>query len=312
MTRIPGNPNEVAALLREANASRASVGPVDLSRLNRVLDYTPEDMTVTVEAGLHLGELQRVLRKQNQWLPLDPAHGDSLAVSDLIGRNVSGPRRLGFGTVRDHLIGVQVALADGRLVRSGGKVVKNVAGFDVLKLFVGAEGSLGVIVEAAFKLLPVPETERFVQRRCRSLDEAVAAIQRVLGSSLSPSVLDWHGAGTTSDTTVVIGFSGAREDVEVESNAALNLGFVEEATLDYEEAFWSGTKPVGRESVLPGRIGEAVRQLGEFPFVARAGNGLVHHRGPRLRKDATSAAMLARRVKEAFDPNGILPSMPES
>ena len=108
------------------------------------------------------------------------------------------------------------------------------------------------------------------------------------------------------------GFSGAREDVEVETNAALSLGFVEEAMLDYEEAFWSGTKPVGRESVLPSRIGEAVRQLGEFPFVARAGNGLVHHRGPRLRKDATSAAMLARRVKEAFDPNGILPSMPES
>lgn len=312
MNHVAANADDVAALLREANTRRASVGPIDLSRLNRVLDYTPEDMTVTVEAGIRVGELQRELRQRGQWLPIDPAHADSLTVADLIGRNLSGPRRLGFGTVRDHLIGVRVALADGRLVRSGGKVVKNVAGFDVMKLFVGAEGSLGVIVEATFKLLPVPETERFLQRRCGALDEAAGAMQAVLDSSLSPSVLDWYGVGTKSETTVVVGFSGAREDVEVDSKRAAMLGFTAEAALDYEVAFWSDAKPVRRHSVLPSRVVNAVRELGDAAYVARAGNGVVYHRGAQPPNASASGAMLARRVKEMFDPNGILPSMPES
>lgn len=312
MTHVPANGDEVAALLREANTRRASVGPIDISRMNRVLDYTPEDMTVTVEAGIRVGELQRELRQRGQWLPLDPAHADSLTVADLIGRNLSGPRRLGFGTVRDHLIGVRVALADGRLVRSGGKVVKNVAGFDVMKLFVGAEGSLGVILEATFKLLPLPEDERFLQRRCGSLEEAAGAVQAVLDSSLSPSVLDWYGSGSKSETTVVVGFSGAREDVELDSKRAATLGFSAEATLDYEAAFWLEAKPVRRHSVLPSRVVNAVGELDDAAFVARAGNGIVYHRGPLLPKAAAGAAILARRVKETFDPHGVLPPMPES
>lgn len=107
---------ELCQQIREANARRSFVTRVDLEAISRVVEHTPEDMTVTVEAGLTLDNLQQALSKHRQWLPLDPPHAESLTIAELVSRNVSGPRRFGFGTVRDHLLGLQVVLADGRLV----------------------------------------------------------------------------------------------------------------------------------------------------------------------------------------------------
>lgn len=286
----------------------------DLQRLNRVLEHTPEDMTVTVEAGCRFDTLQTQLAQRGQWLPLDPPHADSLIIADAIAFNPSGPRRFGFGTIRDHLIGLQVVLADGRLVRNGGKVVKNVAGFDLLKLFIGAEHSLGFVVEATFKLLPRPETECFVRARCGSLDEARVRIESVIASPITPSVIDVHNDALHGGLfSVVAGFSGSFAEVDWQLERAAGLGFCEPTALDYEHRFWDGeTARPHRWSVPPASVVDRLLELDGVPFVARAGNGTIYFRGEASRDQPTLPSALLRRVKETFDPHGILPAAPAS
>src|SRR5690349_19253903 len=153
--------------------------------------HTPEDMTVTVETSVTLTALQAVLAGARQWLPIDPPNPD-LTLREILDANESGPRRFGYGTVRDYIIGLKVRLADGRFVKSGGQVVKNVAGYDLQKLFIGSGGTLAVPVEVTFKLRPFPERESFVQQRFDALDAAGTAIEAVIESELTPIVLDLH------------------------------------------------------------------------------------------------------------------------
>jgi len=310
MTFRPANKEELAETLSSANQRRGHVGSVDLGAFNRILEHTPEDMTVTIEAGVTLANLQATLAQRGQWLPIDPPHADCLSIASLLSTNASGPRRYGFGTIRDHLIGLQVALADGRLVRSGGKVVKNVAGFDLLKLFVGARDSLGLIVEATFKLLPLPETEHFVRMTCHTAEDCRRVIDSVLESHLTPTVLDCHNGSRQAGAFLVLGFAGTYEEVDWQLSQAVALGFMESATLDHERAFWYETSPaVHRLSVLPSRVTETIRELGHVAFVARAGNGVIYHRGAPPPPVATLPAALPRRVKDIFDPNRILPDL---
>ena len=188
----PASIDELVERLRHAHASRERVAAWDLRALDRIVEHAPEDMTVTVESGITLAALQGQLAHRRQWLPIDPPHADQTTIGSILAANASGPRRFGFGTVREHLIGIKVALADGTLIKAGGKVVKNVAGYDLCKLFIGSRGTLGVIVEATFKLRPLPEAEQFVQARCESLSQASALVQQVLASDLTPVVVDWH------------------------------------------------------------------------------------------------------------------------
>ena len=312
MNLRPANKEEVAGVLRAAHERQARLGTLDLNQMNRVLEHTPEDMTVTVEAGCPLAVLQTQLATRGQWLPLDPPQADALSVADVISRNWSGPRRFGFGTVRDHLIGVQVALADGRLIRSGGKVVKNVAGFDVMKLFVGAQDSLGIVVEATFKLLPKPETEHFVRIRCATLEEANGALDRVMESPITPSVLDLHNdAAEGEGFSVVLGFSGSYAEVDWQLERAGALGFGESTTLDHDRRFWAAvTTAPHRRFVLPGALIDCLRELGEASFVARAGNGAVYHRGGPAPPKPQLPTALIQRVKDTYDPHHILPPPP--
>jgi glycolate oxidase FAD binding subunit len=127
---------------------------VQLDRLDHVLAYEPADMTVTVEAGCTLAALDRTLSGTGQWLPIDPPCPDETTAGGLIAANLSGPLRASQGTVRDLLLGIAVVGAGGVMLRGGGRVVKNVAGYDLPKVHVGALGTLGVIVEATFKVRP--------------------------------------------------------------------------------------------------------------------------------------------------------------
>ena len=310
MSLRPANKEELAAALRSAHHRHTAVGPFDLRALNRVLQHSPEDMTVTVETGISLAALQTVLAQGGQWLPMDPPA--TLTVAEVIATNASGPRRYGFGTIRDHLIGLTVALPDGRLVSSGGKVVKNVAGYDLMKLFVGARDTLGLAVEATFKLLPRPETERFVQAPCRSLEECGRAIDSVLGSEVTPVVFDCHNVGAEGENAVVVlGFSGPREDVDWQVSQVATFGFAETATLDYERKFWTEDGLPNHWSVLPSRVTEALRDLGRVKFVARAGNGAICYRGGQAPPKPQLPFALMRRVKEMFDSNHVLADFPE-
>src|SRR5688500_12538970 len=120
------------------NGRAGKVSVFDLRQMNRVIDLAPEDMTVTVESGIMLAALQKELAKHGQWLPIDPPNPENISIRDVLSQNLNGPRRFGYGTIREHLIGMKVVLAEGRIIKSGGKVVKNVAGYDLAKLFIGA------------------------------------------------------------------------------------------------------------------------------------------------------------------------------
>ncbi len=299
--------------------------PTDLSSHGRILELTPADMTVTVESGLALGALQQELATHRQWLPIDPPNADALTIHDLLARDLSGPRRFGYGTIREHLIGMKIALADGRVIKSGGKVVKNVAGYDLAKLFIGARGSLGAIVEATFKLRPWPEVERIVGRQVESLDEMKESLRAVLSSELTPVILDAqrsadsHVRANTNEHAdsavrapmgIVLGFAGTRAEVEWQLALAAKLGFHAEASLEHEANFWNDTAPAHRLSVLPSRLTEAITMLGDRPFVARAGNGTIYYRGARVGPAATMPVELMRGVKAAYDPKNLLPEFP--
>lgn len=148
-------------------------------RLDRVLEHAAGDMTATVQAGCCVAALNQRLAERGQRLAIDPLWPDRATIGGILATNDSGPLRAAFGTLRDHLIGITVALADGTLARSGGKVVKNVAGYDLPKLFTGSFGTLGVITEATFRLYPLARastTLRFVAPSFEALGPALAAM----------------------------------------------------------------------------------------------------------------------------------------
>jgi FAD/FMN-containing dehydrogenase len=310
------NLSELSGNLASAHAQGTAVHEINLQGLRQILEHNPEDLTVTTETGLSLRELQEKLSHHGQWLPLDPPGADHLTIADLISRNLSGPRRCGYGTVREHLIGLKVLLADGRLVRSGGKVVKNVAGYDLCKLFVGNQDTLGVIVEASFKLRPRPETERFMKMQPESLLQASEVWQQVSESPLTPVIFDLHsvklsGEKDSSSPTLVLGFAGTESEVKWQEKLASSLGFSSLAQLSYEESFWteSDAEPLRFRSVLPSRIFHELAPLQEVPWLVRAANGAIHYRGgpPPLR--GRLPLELLQRVKSTFDPKNILPQM---
>lgn len=175
----PSSADELAETLRDAAAAGRAVVPwgggtrqhiggpparYDLAlstrRLDRVVAYHPADLVISVEAGATLGAVQAELARHGQWLPWDPPLPGRATVGGLLASGAAGPLRLGFGAPRDWTLGMAVALGDGRVVKSGGRVVKNVAGYDAHKLHIGALGSLGVIVEATFKVQPLPDQRR--------------------------------------------------------------------------------------------------------------------------------------------------------
>jgi len=154
--RITLAPLGAARILGEIRRAPVKLG-VSLVRMDRVVSYEPEDMTVIAEAGLSLGALNRRLQEHGQRLPLDPRDPDITALGAAVGAAQSGPLRLSEGTPRDLLIGVRFIGHEGRHVHGGGRVVKNVAGYDLMKVMTGSFGTLGIITETAFKLRPIPE-----------------------------------------------------------------------------------------------------------------------------------------------------------
>jgi glycolate oxidase FAD binding subunit len=186
-------------------AARAGV-VLGLRRLARLVEHEPGDLTVTVEAGVTIAELQAALGHRGQWLSLDPADAERATLGGVLAANAAGPRRHLYGTARDLLIGVTVVTADAAVVKGGGKVVKNVAGYDLPKLFIGSYGTLGVIVEATLKLRPVPDAERLVALRFAGLKDAAAAVRALLASDLIPNAVEL--LDPTAAATIVAGAAG--------------------------------------------------------------------------------------------------------
>ena len=197
-----------------------------------------------------------------------------------------------------------MVLASGEVIKAGGKVVKNVAGYDLCKLFIGSKHSLGIIVEATFKLKPLPEQELILQKRFDSVEELSRAALTMRDSTVDPVVFDVHNLGGTIH--MVVGFSGAREDVAEQCSFAERAGFGE-GTLAYDQDFHqSGSRPE-KVSVLPSKMVEVLRRVAPAPFVARYGNGILYFRESNFREEKEFPSALMNRVKQAYDPSNILP-----
>lgn len=164
---------------------------LDLSRLDSVVDYPAADMTVTVQAGMNYAQLQSLLAAQGQQLPLDVPHAERATVGGILATNWSGPRRLGLGTARDFLIGVRAVDGRGVAFAGGGRVVKNVAGYDFCKLLIGSMGTLGVITEATFKLTPLPQVSAWVACRPVDTDHVSRLLDQLVHTRTSPTAVEW-------------------------------------------------------------------------------------------------------------------------
>ncbi len=218
----PRTAEELAARLHEAAQAKLAVVPVGGGRargmgnplercdvelhtthLNRVIDHSQADLVVSVEAGITLEALQDALGKAGQFLPLDPFHSPGHTIGGLLAAGWTGPLRLRYGSPRDYLIGIRVALPDGKLASAGGRVVKNVSGYDLMKLHYGALGTLGVIVAASFKVFPRPLHDVTVESRGGWDD-----VDRALSLTMAPSALE-----VFADGRVVARFFGSPDAV---------------------------------------------------------------------------------------------------
>ena len=162
-------------------------------RLDAVLEHRHGDLTATVQAGASLRQVNNRLRRQDQWLPLDAAYPDCATIGGIVATNDAGPRRHRYGAPRDLILGVTFARADGEVASAGGIVVKNVAGYDLSKLLTGSLGSLGVILEATFKLTPAPPTSRTVVASDLESSMVGRAVSAITASQLTPSALEVQG-----------------------------------------------------------------------------------------------------------------------
>jgi glycolate oxidase FAD binding subunit len=234
----PEDERQVADILRYANGAGLAVIPrgggsqlaignpprradiiLSTARMNQLVEHAPHDLTVSAQAGMRLADLQRILGAAGQWLALDPLLDPTATLGGLISTNASGARRLRYGGVRDQIIGVRVALADGTIARGGGKVVKNVAGYDLPKLYTGALGALGVIISANFRLYPLPAFSATARLDAATLAALGSVVQRILAQPLTPAALDiFSPAATGAPYTLVAHFeSGVREAVETQT-----------------------------------------------------------------------------------------------
>jgi glycolate oxidase FAD binding subunit len=189
--------------------------------LNRILSHEPDDMIVTVEAGVILADLQATLATKGQFLPLDPLYATQSTIGGMLATNAYGLSALGYGTPRDWLIGIKVIDASGQWVKGGGKVVKNVTGYDLPKLHIGALGTLGIITEATFKVAPLPECEHTLLTRVAFTESdhvALMAIIALVRAQTQPVRAILHS--DQDGHYLVIGYAGMRESVTYQTERA--------------------------------------------------------------------------------------------
>jgi glycolate oxidase FAD binding subunit len=158
-------------------------------RLDRIVEHSPADQIVVAEAGVTLAALARALAVHGQRLALDPLSPERATVGGVTAANAFGPLRARFGSVRDLIIGIEIVRSDGKLAHGGGKVVKNVAGFDLPKLMVGSLGTLGLISTVTFRLHPLPEATVTLQSPSRSASEIVTLVARMREAQLEPAAV---------------------------------------------------------------------------------------------------------------------------
>ncbi len=265
------------------------------ARMDAIIEHVPGDQIVRTQAGLKLQDLQDNLAESNQLFGVDPPEGGA-TVGGVVAANASGPRRLRYGTVRDLIIGIKIVLADGTVAKAGGKVVKNVAGYDLSKLFTGSLGTLGIIAEANFRLHPIRESARTVFLEVDQPTQIPQVAQAFTHSTFSQFVLDALEMRWEDDRGVVAAlFEGIEPAVEAQSSAATELlrshGEANILGKDEGDEFWEsfarrpwatgdvalkiGAPPSELATVLDSVLGAAERAGVEVRFSGHAGTGVT-------------------------------------
>jgi glycolate oxidase FAD binding subunit len=312
MTEQPRTPEELAAILARAAALRKSVevggcfskragaGPagqadvtVSTSQLKRILAYEPRDLTISVEAGIPYTELSAALAKNHQMIPLDPPFSDQATIGGIVASNSSGPRRRLYGTARDLVIGMQFATLDGKLIQSGGMVVKNVAGLDMGKLMIGSWGTLAALASVNFKLLPVPAVERTMLLSVDSPASAFEIRDRLIRSVLQPSAIDFLNLLAAAElgyrkALLAIEFGGNEAVIERCRQEVSKWGAFVEQSADGASRIWSRIRNYTPRFLEKSTAGAMVRisttlsgmreviEALDGPVIARAGSGVIY------------------------------------
>ncbi|MGA3187871.1 MAG: FAD-binding protein [Bryobacteraceae bacterium] len=326
----PENPEQLAVLLRDAacahrtirlggNFSKDCLGgsptPADVTistaSMNRLLQYEPRDLTISVEAGMPFSELVDLLAANHQMLPLDPPWLLDSTVGGVLAANLSGPRRRLYGAARDMVIGMTFATLEGKLINSGGMVVKNVAGLDMAKLMIGSFGTLAAIATVNFKVFPAPVGSRTFVMEFATAAEAFAERDRVLSSVLQPSAIDivnWPRGFR------LLIRAGGKDAVLSRYARELPLARIEnddawDAIYEFPRHFLAAN-PSGK--IIPmaiplSKMCEAVESL-TVPFIARAGSGVIYAHYSMGAPETLLASDFATmtKVKEMFDPERLL------
>ena len=316
---------EHLAIVPRGNGTKMEMGGIpkkldvvlSTGRLNRITDRDCENLTLSAESGLTLGEVQKGLAKvgKGYFLPLDPSFTDKATLGGIVATNSSGPKRLLYGTARDMMIGAKAVFPNGDLVVSGGKTVKNVSGYDMCKLLIGSHGTLGILCELTFKLLPLPEKEATLLLSFGKLEEADGFVREIRGSQLIPSSLEMLNAKAVQSMKypvsmpqngnylVAIGLEGVAESIDRQvsemSEMGKKQGTLEALTLDAErhQAFWVAVRDFIdglterypsvislKSNFLISKSGEVLENyekiaqgLGiDCAFISHAGNGIMY------------------------------------
>ncbi len=276
---------------------------ISLGRLDRVVEFAARDMTITVEAGIPIARLDEILRGEGLRLPIDIPQRERATLGGALAANVSGPRRYGLGTFRDYVIGLTAVKAYGQVFHSGGRVVKNVAGYDLCKLLVGSLGTLAIVTQVTLKLKPIPEASALVCAAFSDLRQREAAVATLLTSQTRPVAIDTlNGHAVERIETrlraglpvggpaLIVGYEGTQHETDWQTVTLLNelapshpLGLHVLRNAD-AAPLWSALtefpidaneRPALRVWVLPSKIAEYEGLASTLPveIIARAGNG---------------------------------------
>lgn len=279
---MPGTESEISEILRLSNAAGLAVIPrgggtkfgwgnaparadliLSTARLNEIIEHAWADLTVTVEAGCTIQRLQETLAEHGQRLALDPLWPEKATIGGVLSANDSGTLRLRFGALRDLIIGATIVLADGTLASSGGKVVKNVAGYDLPKLVTGALGTLGVITRAVFRLHPLPRNTRSFSVATGNAEAAQQFVLAVQDSKLAHTFLQSHFSDDASPVSDIL-FEGTEAGLVAQEAQLRNLAapakVLETSTSSWtaREKLWTFADPentaIAKISVLPANL----------------------------------------------------------
>src|SRR5215469_970669 len=311
----PGTEVELAEVLRLCNAVGLAVIPrgggtkldwgnppsradfiLSAARMNRVLEHAWADMTVTVEAGCTIQTLQKTLALHGQRLALDPLWPEKATVGGILSTNDSGALRLRFGSLRDLIIGVTIALPDGTLARSGGRVVKNVAGYDLPKLVTGAYGTLGVITHAVFRLHPLPGLCRSFTVSVSNPEEAQKIVLAIQDSDLAPVALQSQFCAQASPVIDIL-FEGTQAGLDAQAGRVHALcRSAKNSVAQVQSEPRSGTNPRAWPSPS---VWNARQDLCSFPNPAESAIAKIS----ALPADLACSTELVRRVAESSRAN---------